>query len=126
MKLLNHHNGRFVWLRGPPGTGKTAIAKSIADSLARDKRLAASFFWDKTGSRANADTIELFPSTLANQLAMFSRDYEALLVQSSTGPVISQCAQAPAGKANGRAYNGTHELDQSGVFVGGGPPCGRS
>ena len=79
-ELLNHHKGRFIWLRGPPGTGKTAIAKSIADSLARDKRLAASFFWDKTGGRANADTIDLFPSTLASQLAMFSRDYEALLV----------------------------------------------
>ena len=79
-ELLNQHNGRFIWLRGSPGTGKTAIAKSIADSLARDKRLAASFFWDKTGSRANANSIELFPSTLASQLATFSRDYEALLV----------------------------------------------
>ena len=79
-ELLNQHNGRFIWLRGSPGTGKTAIAKSIADSLARDKRLAGSFFWDKTGSRANTNSIELFPSTLASQLAMFSPDYEALLV----------------------------------------------
>ena len=79
-ELLNHHNGRFIWLRGSPGTGKTAIAKSIADSLARDNRLAASFFWDKTGGRANANTIELFPSTLASQLAIYSRDYEGLLV----------------------------------------------
>ena len=79
-ELFNHYNGRFIWLQGSPGTGKTAIAKKIADSLARDKRLAASFFWDKTGSRANANTIELFPSTLASQLATFSRDYEALLV----------------------------------------------
>ena len=79
-ELLDHHNDRFIWLRGSPGSGKTAIAKSIADSLARDKRLAASFFWDKTGGRANADSIELFPPTLANQLAMFSRDYEASLV----------------------------------------------
>ena len=79
-ELLDHHNGRFIWLRGSPGTGKTAIAKSIADSLARDKRLAGSFFWDKTGSRADTNTIELFPSTLASQLATFSRDYEALLV----------------------------------------------
>jgi hypothetical protein len=80
MELLNGHKSRFVWLQGSPGTGKTAIAKSIADSLARDKRLAASFFWDKTGGRANTDTIELFPSTLASQLATFSPDYETLLV----------------------------------------------
>ena len=80
VELLNQHNGRFIWLRGSPGTGKTAIAKSVADSLARDKRLAASFFWDKTGSRANTNSIELFPTTLASQLAMFSPDYEALLV----------------------------------------------
>ena len=79
-ELLNQHNGRFIWLQGSPGSGKTVITKSIADGLARDKRLAASFFWDKTGSRANSNTIELFPSTLASQLAMFSRDYEALLV----------------------------------------------
>src|SRR6266852_295978 len=79
-ELLDHHNSRFIWLRGPPGTGKTAIAKSIADSLAREKRLAASFFWDKTGSRANTNSIELFPSTFASQLAMFSPDYETSLV----------------------------------------------
>jgi hypothetical protein len=80
MELLNHRNGRFVWLQGSPGTGKTAIAKSIADSLAQDKCLAASFFWDKTGGRAGSDSIELFPSTLASQLATFSPDYEMLLV----------------------------------------------
>lgn len=80
MELLNRRDGRFIWLQGPPGTGKTAIAKSTAHSLAQDKRLAASFFWDKTSSRASADSIELFPSTLASQLATFSRDYEIFLV----------------------------------------------
>ena len=78
-EFLNRHNSRFVWLQGPPGSGKTAIAKSIANTLAKNKRLAASFFWDKTGSRANADSIEMFPSTLASQLARFNRDYEMLL-----------------------------------------------
>ena len=79
-ELLNRQNGRFIWLRGSPGSGKTAIAKSMADSLARDKRLAASFFWDKTGGRSNTNSIELFPSTLASQLAAINQDYEALLV----------------------------------------------
>lgn len=80
MRLLTSDNARFVWLQGAPGTGKTAIAKSIADSLDQEKRLAASFFWDKTGGRAHANTIELFPSTLAGQLTTFSQDYEMLLV----------------------------------------------
>jgi hypothetical protein len=80
MELLNNRKSRFVWMQGSPGTGKTAIAKSIANCLDQDKRLAATFFWDKTGGRANADAIELFPSTLASQLATFSRDYEMLLV----------------------------------------------
>lgn len=80
MQLLNDHSNRFVWLQGSPGTGKTAIAKSIAHSLAEEKRLAASFFWDKTGVRTNTNTVELFPSTLASQLATFCQDYETLLV----------------------------------------------
>ena len=79
MELLKGHN-RFIWLQGSPGSGKTAIAKSIADTLAQNNRLAASFFWDKTGSRANANSIEQFPSSLARQLARFSQDYEMLLV----------------------------------------------
>jgi len=80
MSSFNTRTSRVVWLQGSPGTGKTAIAKRIADSLANDKRLAASFFWDKTGGRANTDSIEFFPSTLASQLATFSQDYEMLLV----------------------------------------------
>ena len=78
--LLDRHDSRFVRLQGSPGTGKTAIAKSIAESLDRDKRLAASFFWDKTGSREGAYSIERFPCTLADQLASFSPEYERLLV----------------------------------------------
>ena len=78
--LLDRHDNRFVRLQGSPGTGKTAIAKSIAESLDRDKRLAASFFWDKTGSHEGADSIERFPCTLAAQLASFSPEYERLLV----------------------------------------------
>ena len=88
-ELFDHHNGRFIWLRGSPGTGKTAIAKSIAYSLARDKRLAGSFFWDKTGSRANTNTIELFPSTLASQLATFSRDYWSIAYSTGYSAVCS-------------------------------------
>jgi uridine kinase len=80
LRLLSRHESRFVRLQGSPGTGKTAIAKSIAHHLDRQKLLAASFFWDKTGSREGANSIERFPSTLAYQLASFSPEYERLLV----------------------------------------------
>ncbi|KAF8326220.1 uncharacterized protein EI90DRAFT_2842491, partial [Cantharellus anzutake] len=46
--LLNHlaePKNRFVWLRGSPGTGKTAISISVATTLDKQGVLAASFFW---------------------------------------------------------------------------------
>ena len=51
-------------LRGPPGSGKTPVAKSVALSLDREKRLAASFFFEK-----KAASLEFFVSTLATQIA---------------------------------------------------------
>ncbi|KAF8336413.1 uncharacterized protein EI90DRAFT_2848715, partial [Cantharellus anzutake] len=42
---LEKQEHRFVWLRGSPGTGKTAISMSVASTLAQQRRLAASFFW---------------------------------------------------------------------------------
>ena len=98
MQLLSRHSSRFVWLQGSPGTGKTAVAKSVADSLARDKRLAASFFWDKTGGRANAHSIELVPSTLTSQLATFSLDYETLLVNRLLDRTHRDVLQQPLAK----------------------------
>ena len=121
---FNRHNSRFVWLQGSPGTGKTAIAKSIADSLARDKRLAASFFWDKTGGRANADSIEFFPSTLASQLATFSQDYETLLVNCLLDRSSRNVLRLPLEKQMDISCNSTHELNQPSVFIGRGCPCG--
>ncbi|KAF8313914.1 uncharacterized protein EI90DRAFT_2874539, partial [Cantharellus anzutake] len=44
---LEKREYRFIWLRGSPGTGKTAISMSVASTLAKQHRLAASFFWDK-------------------------------------------------------------------------------
>jgi len=58
----------FVWLYGPAGSGKTAIADSIAE-LCHDKgRLAASFFFSRgADGRKN---VTHFISSLAYQLVM--------------------------------------------------------
>ncbi|KAF8336490.1 uncharacterized protein EI90DRAFT_2870968, partial [Cantharellus anzutake] len=77
---LEKQEHRFVWLRGSPGTGKTAISMSVASTLYEQSRLAASFFWDKNRKGAGLASIEHFPSTLAHQLAMFNTEYEGLLV----------------------------------------------
>ncbi|KAF8328589.1 uncharacterized protein EI90DRAFT_3126044 [Cantharellus anzutake] len=74
-KHLKEAGNRFVWLRGSPGTGKTAVSMSVASAL--EGILAASFFWDKNQTGTGLDSIEQFPSTLAHQLASFNKDFKA-------------------------------------------------
>ncbi|KAL0937155.1 vegetative incompatibility protein het-e-1 [Colletotrichum truncatum] len=57
----------LFWLVGPAGTGKSTIARTVADSLAIKKRLVAGYFF-KRGYQGRNDTNRLFP-TLAMQLA---------------------------------------------------------
>ncbi|KAG9312475.1 hypothetical protein JVU11DRAFT_6861 [Chiua virens] len=58
------------WLSGPAGSGKSAIAQSVAEKYASRRRLAASFFFSrKEISRRKAQG--LFP-TLACQLLVFA------------------------------------------------------
>ncbi|KAF8313923.1 uncharacterized protein EI90DRAFT_2884548, partial [Cantharellus anzutake] len=83
---LEKQEHRFVWLRGSPGTGKTAISMSVASTLAQQRRLAASFFWDKNQKGTGLDSIEHFPSTLARQLALFNTEYEGLLTNQLRQP----------------------------------------
>ncbi|KAF8338243.1 uncharacterized protein EI90DRAFT_2882947, partial [Cantharellus anzutake] len=70
-----------VWLRGSPGTGKTAVSMSIASMLEKEGTLAASFFWDKNQRGTGLDSLEKFPSTLARQLAIFNGDFKVSLVK---------------------------------------------
>ncbi|KAF4440793.1 putative WD-repeat protein [Fusarium austroafricanum] len=57
----------ILWLIGPAGTGKSTIARSIADSLDAQKRLAGTYFF-KRGEQSRNDTSRFF-STLASQFA---------------------------------------------------------
>lgn len=54
----------IVLLRGPPGSGETHVAKSVAWSLDCKKHLAASLFFEK-----GVASLDLFISTLAAQIA---------------------------------------------------------
>jgi len=62
----------ILWLHGPAGAGKSAIAQTIAETCAGRNQLAATFFFARTVARRNAIRY-LFP-TIAMQIALFSAD----------------------------------------------------
>ncbi|KAF9069097.1 hypothetical protein BDP27DRAFT_1402808 [Rhodocollybia butyracea] len=78
---LSNHSNRLVVLQSSPGMGKTAIAKSIAAYYYQQKRLGASFFFDKSGAKRFTNSTELFISTLARQLAEYHPRYRNALFQ---------------------------------------------
>lgn len=59
---------RILWLSGSAGTGKSAIAQTISERCKRNDRLAATFFFFRTGSERN--TSERLVATLAYQIAL--------------------------------------------------------
>ncbi|KAH0444724.1 vegetative incompatibility protein het-e-1 [Colletotrichum camelliae] len=61
-------DGRCIfWLRGPAGTGKSTISKTVAKVFADRGQLAASFFFKRTQEGRN--TGKLFVTTIARQIA---------------------------------------------------------
>ncbi|KAF8185993.1 hypothetical protein BJ912DRAFT_475317 [Pholiota molesta] len=58
----------ILWMYGPAGAGKTAIAQSIAEECERQGLLAASFFFGRTAAGRN-DTSR-FVATIAYQLSL--------------------------------------------------------
>ena len=72
----------FLWIYGPAGGGKSAIAQTIADMCAAAGSLAASFFFSRTVV-GRKDFNQLIP-TLAYQLALYIpeiREYVSLVVE---------------------------------------------
>ncbi|KZP02690.1 hypothetical protein FIBSPDRAFT_845630, partial [Athelia psychrophila] len=57
-----------LWLKGVAGSGKSAIAHTIAQSLRKDGRLASSFFFDRNTTSRN--TSHLLVTTIARDIAM--------------------------------------------------------
>ncbi|KAF7122777.1 hypothetical protein CNMCM5793_000887 [Aspergillus hiratsukae] len=60
------HRQPIFWLNGNAGTGKSTVAKTIAASLARKKKLGDSFFFNVADSQCSG--LDLFFTTLANHL----------------------------------------------------------
>jgi hypothetical protein len=58
----------FMWLYGPAGAGKSAIAQTIAELCCEFKLLAASFFFSRTATGRNDDSRLI--ATLAYQLCL--------------------------------------------------------
>jgi len=68
----------IYWLNGLAGTGKSTIAKTVAERLFADGRLGASFFCSR--DYEDRKNIELIFPTLATQLARKYREFRAILV----------------------------------------------
>ncbi|KAF8335465.1 uncharacterized protein EI90DRAFT_332295 [Cantharellus anzutake] len=104
LEYLGGPKNRFVWLRGSPGTGKTAISMSVASTLDKQRTLAASFFWDKNQEGTGLDSIERFPSTLARQLAAFNAEYKSLLIRQLRDPVSFSSIDGSAAEKEVKAW----------------------
>ncbi|KAF8311108.1 uncharacterized protein EI90DRAFT_1052858 [Cantharellus anzutake] len=104
LEYLRDPKNRFVWLRGSPGTGKTAISMSVASTLDKQRTLAASFFWDKNQEGTGLDSIERFPSTLARQLAAFNAEYKSLLIRQLRDPASFSSIDGSAAEKEVKAW----------------------
>ncbi len=76
----------MIWLYGPAGTGKSAVAQTFAERCADIGRLGASFFFSRPNDRNDPDTV--IPS-LVYHLAVCNPHYKSLVaVQLANDPEL--------------------------------------
>ncbi|KAF5316188.1 hypothetical protein D9619_006085 [Psilocybe cf. subviscida] len=68
-ELVNDLNNLVTWLYGPAGSGKSAIAQTVAQKLHARGQLAASFFFSRTSGSEGRGAETDFVATLAHQLS---------------------------------------------------------
>ncbi|KAK6969025.1 NACHT domain-containing protein [Favolaschia claudopus] len=73
---------QILWMHGPAGTGKSAIAQSFCEELQARTCLAGSFFF-RRGHLSRKDATKLWP-TIAYQLALISPSFKAALAMRLT------------------------------------------
>ncbi|KAJ7242262.1 hypothetical protein C8J57DRAFT_1084444 [Mycena rebaudengoi] len=85
----NRPSKAILWLHGPAGSGKSAIAQSFCQKLEDESRLGGSFFFQRGHpSRGNAQ--KLFP-TIAYQLALLLPELRQLISRTiENDPAIVQ------------------------------------
>ncbi|KAJ6598348.1 hypothetical protein DFH09DRAFT_1022665 [Mycena vulgaris] len=75
----NNPGSRILWLHGPAGAGKSAIAQSLCQKLEVEGRLGASFFF-KRGHPSRGNATKLFP-TIAYHLALLLPEFKGAIVK---------------------------------------------
>ncbi|KAK7000222.1 hypothetical protein R3P38DRAFT_3405991 [Favolaschia claudopus] len=68
---------QVLWMHGPAGTGKSAIAQSLCEELQAQNSLAGSFFF-KRGHPSRGNAAKLWP-TIAYQLALICPSFKAAI-----------------------------------------------
>ncbi|KAJ3564218.1 hypothetical protein NP233_g8438 [Leucocoprinus birnbaumii] len=77
--LVNPSRERqMLWLYGPAGSGKSAIAQTFAEMCAERDRLGATFFFSRPNQRDKPETV--IPS-LAYQIAFYCSEYKSIVAQ---------------------------------------------
>lgn len=96
----------LLWLFGPAGAGKSAIARSLAEQLSKSGRLGGTFFFLRTADiRNNArllistlayslalavpEMLEVMLNTVATHINVFNQSMETQMERLIVGPVLS-------------------------------------
>ncbi|KAJ7144615.1 hypothetical protein C8R44DRAFT_725536 [Mycena epipterygia] len=75
----DHPSSRILWLHGPAGSGKSAVAQSFCQKLQGEGQLGAGFFF-KRGHPSRGNAKKLFP-TIAYQLARLLPEFNHSIAQ---------------------------------------------
>jgi hypothetical protein len=67
---------KIIWLYGPAGTGKSAVAQTFAEHCADHGRLGAAFFFSRANGRNDPKTVV---PTIAYQLGVTCVEYKAII-----------------------------------------------
>ncbi|KAJ3574444.1 hypothetical protein NP233_g1760 [Leucocoprinus birnbaumii] len=77
---------RLLWLSGPAGVGKSAVAQTVAEELKDEGCLGAVFFFSRPNDRSDPDVV--IP-TLVYQLSLLLPEYKDLIIsQFEKDPII--------------------------------------
>jgi hypothetical protein len=69
---------KIIWLYGPAGTGKSAVAQTFAEHCASQYRLGAAFFFSRANGRNDPKTVV---PTIAYQLGVACAGYKAIIAE---------------------------------------------